>query len=103
MVLSRRASWFLLAVGVWTWLIWPRFLKAIWDDPRSWHDGATSFFIVHAVLVSASLVIGTAVGWLGVRGIKASRRAGRGTSGAPTRTAEGAEGRVSVRTGTDAT
>lgn len=75
MVLSRRISWFLLAVGVWNWVIWPRFLKAIWDDDRSWSDGATSFFVVHALLISASLVIGTAVGWIGISGIRAHRRA----------------------------
>ncbi|TFE35306.1 hypothetical protein E0F15_00020 [Frankia sp. B2] len=23
MTLSKRASWFLIAVGVWTWAIWP--------------------------------------------------------------------------------
>ncbi|RZS90282.1 hypothetical protein EV189_2066 [Motilibacter rhizosphaerae] len=76
MTLSRRASWFLLAVGVWSWLIWPRFLKAIWADDRSWHHGPTAFFLVHLVLVVASLAIGTAVGWLGLRGVRAWRGAG---------------------------
>ncbi|NHC43932.1 SCO4848 family membrane protein [Motilibacter aurantiacus] len=74
MVLSRRASWFLLAVGVWTWVIWPRFLRAIWADDRSWDDGPTSFFLVHAVLIGTSLAIGTAVGWIGWRGLRAARR-----------------------------
>ncbi|HTZ45596.1 MAG TPA: hypothetical protein VMB79_17180, partial [Jatrophihabitans sp.] len=46
-------------------------LKNIWHDPRSWHDGATGFFVVHALLTAASLLFGTAIGWLGVRGWRA--------------------------------
>jgi hypothetical protein len=72
--LSKRAAWFLVAVGVWSWVIWPTFLKNIWKDPRSWHDGPTGFFLVHLVLTAVSLAIGTAVGWLGARGLRGGRR-----------------------------
>ena len=73
MVLSRRWSAFLILVGVWTWLIWPRFGLAIWRDDRSFDDdGATSFLWVHALLIGASLAIGTAVGVLGVRAWRAA-------------------------------
>lgn len=78
MVMSRRVSAFLLAVGVWTWAIWPNFLKNIWKDERSFHDGATSFFLVHLVLVVVSLLIGTAIGVIGWRGWRASTREARG-------------------------
>jgi hypothetical protein len=72
-VLSRRWSAFLIAVGVWSWLIWPRFGLAIWDDERAFRDGSpTSFLWVHALLITASLVIGTVVGVLGVRGWRAT-------------------------------
>jgi hypothetical protein len=75
MVLSRRWAVFLTMVGVWTWVIWPRFGLAIWKDDRSFADGRpTSFLVVHAVLIAASLVIGTTVGVLGVRAWRASRR-----------------------------
>ena len=75
MVLSRRWSAFLVAVGVWTWLIWPRFGLAIWKDDRSFAGGApTSFLWVHALLIAASLAIGTTVGVLGVRGWRAATR-----------------------------
>ena len=70
MILSRRTSGFLLAVGLWTWLIWPNFLRNIWRDKRSWNDGPTSFFLVHLVLVVVSLVIGTGVGAVGWRGLR---------------------------------
>ena len=75
MVLSRRWSAFLLVAGAWNWLIWPRFAKAIWDDPRAWNDGSpTSFLTVHAVLIVTALTIGTIIGYVGVRGLRASRR-----------------------------
>ena len=74
MTVSRRVAWFLIAFGVWSWVIWPTFLKNIWNDDRSWHDGMTGFFAVHLVLVVVSLVLGTAIGWLGVRGLLAARR-----------------------------
>ena len=65
---------FLVLVAVWSWVIWPRFAVAIWADERAWHgDTPTSFLWVHAVLIVASLVLGTAVGVLGVRGWRASR------------------------------
>ncbi|MFY1573432.1 SCO4848 family membrane protein [Verrucosispora sp. WMMD703] len=80
MVLSRGWALFLTGVGIWTWVIWPRFAVAIWNDPRSWASGvagawpATAFLWVHALLIAASLAIGTAVGLLGLRGWRASRR-----------------------------
>ena len=66
---------FLVLVGVWTWVIWPRFAVAIWNDDRSFADGGspTSFLWVHALLIAASLVIGTTTGVLGVRGWRAAR------------------------------
>jgi hypothetical protein len=74
LVLSRRASGFLLAVAVWSWVIWPTFLRNIARDDRSFHGGSpTSFFLVHLVLVVVSLAIGTALGVLGWRGWRASR------------------------------
>lgn len=66
---------FLIGFGVWSWLIWPTFLKNIWKDSRSWHDGMTGFFAVHLALTVVSLALGTAIGWLGVRGWRASRAA----------------------------
>ncbi len=75
MVLSRGWAGFLLAVGVWSWVIWPRFTVAIWDDPRSWHGSTpTGFLWVHALLIVVSLAAGTATGVLGARGLLAARR-----------------------------
>ena len=68
MVLSKRVSAFLIAFGGWSWIIWPTFLKNIWKDDRSFDHGATAFFIVHLVLVVVSLGLGSAIGWLGIRG-----------------------------------
>jgi len=75
MVISRKWAVFLIGVGVWTWLIWPRFGLAIWDDSRAFRDGTpTAFLWVHAVLIVASLAIGTSVGVLGIRAWRAGRR-----------------------------
>jgi len=75
MVLSKRWAVFLTAVGVWTWVIWPRFGLAIYRDDRSFAAGKpTSFLVVHVVLIAASLAIGTTVGVLGIRAFLATRR-----------------------------
>lgn len=80
MVVSRRWALFLVGVGVWTWVIWPRFALAIWNDRRAWSSGTvgagdpTSFLWVHALLIAVSLAVGTAVGVLGVRAWLAARR-----------------------------
>ena len=78
MVITRRWAIFLTVVGVWTWLIWPRFALAIVKDDRSFVDGVpTGFLWVHATLIAASLAIGTAVGVLGVRSWRATRTAAK--------------------------
>jgi hypothetical protein len=66
-LINRRWAAFLIAVGVWTWVIWPRFGLAIWNDDRAFAGGTpTAFLWVHALLIGASLAIGTTVGVLGV-------------------------------------
>jgi hypothetical protein len=73
-IMSKRVSVFLVAFGVWSWWIWPTFLANIWKDDRSWNGGPTGFFLVHLVLVVVSLVLGTIMGVLGVRGLLGLRR-----------------------------
>jgi hypothetical protein len=77
MVLSRRTSVFLLLFGVWSWIIWPTFLKNIWADPRSFADGPQPFLLVHLVLVVVSLVLGTTIAVIGIRGLRRRAPAGR--------------------------
>ncbi|GAA2061432.1 membrane protein [Catenulispora yoronensis] len=74
MKLGRVASWFLVAFGLWSLIIWPRFMKAIWQDHRSWDGGPTSFFLIHAVLVAVSVSAGIAIGVIGWRSVRALRR-----------------------------
>lgn len=75
MRLSRLTSTLLVLFGVWSWLIWPRFALAIWQDGRSWRHGSpTAFLWVHVPLVLASVVFGTGIAVLGVRGWLAIRR-----------------------------
>lgn len=76
MRISRRTSLFLLAFGVWSWIIWITFVKNLWASDQAWAaDGsATAFFYVHLVLAVVSFILGTIIGVLGWRGVKASRR-----------------------------
>ncbi|MDR7302626.1 SCO4848 family membrane protein [Haloactinomyces albus] len=75
MRLSRRSALLLLAFGVWSWLLWPTFIRNVWDGERSWSAGApTAYLIVHLVIAFVSLALGTAIGVLGWRGYRASRR-----------------------------
>lgn len=74
MIVSRRVALFLVAFGVWSWIIWPTFLKNIWKDSRSWHDGMTAFFLVHLLLTIVSLLLGTVIGLIGLRALRHERR-----------------------------
>jgi hypothetical protein len=67
MVMSKRVSWFLVSFGIWSWVIWPTFLKNIWADDRSWNHGMTAFFAVHLVLSIVSLALGTTIAVIGAR------------------------------------
>jgi hypothetical protein len=78
MTLSRRLSWFLLVFGVWSWIIWITFVKNLVKDGSglAFDDGrATAYFWVHLTLAVVSFVWGTAIGALGLRGLRALRRA----------------------------
>lgn len=81
-MISRRASWFLIAAGVFNIVIWPRFAKAVVDDDRAWGGEAwssspTTFFWVHAVLITAAVLIGLGVLVVGVRAHRAPRPSSR--------------------------
>ncbi|WP_345637927.1 SCO4848 family membrane protein [Rugosimonospora acidiphila] len=84
LALTRGWALFLLAVGVWNWVIWPRFSLAIWDDPRAWstrvvgHGTPTGFLWIHAFLIVVSVAFGTIVGVLGIRALLRLRRRGSG-------------------------
>jgi hypothetical protein len=72
-ILSRRWSIFLLLFGVWSWVIWVTFIKNVSGDPRSFTGNRPhAFFIVHLVLSVVSIALGTAVGVLGLKGLRAA-------------------------------
>lgn len=77
MKLSRPVSWFLLAFGVWSWIIWVTFVKNLVKDGSglAFDDGdPTAYFWVHLTLAVVSFVLGTVVGGIGLRGLRALRR-----------------------------
>ncbi|WP_404957278.1 SCO4848 family membrane protein [Streptomyces sp. 147326] len=81
MKLSRAASWFLLAFGVWSWFIWVSFVRNLWKNGSGQaFDAAgdpTSYFWVHLTLAVTSFLLGTAVGVIGLRGVRALLRESR--------------------------
>jgi F0F1-type ATP synthase membrane subunit c/vacuolar-type H+-ATPase subunit K len=77
MKLSRPISWFLLAFGVWSWVIWVTFVKNLVKDSSglAFDDGhPTAYFWVHLLLAVVSFVLGTVIGVIGLRGLRALRR-----------------------------
>ncbi|CDR09103.1 integral membrane protein [Streptomyces iranensis] len=78
MKLSRPVSWFLLAFGVWSWVIWFTFVKNLWKDASglAFDDSGdpTAYFWVHLLLAITSFLLGTAIGVIGLRGVRALRR-----------------------------
>ncbi|MET8075106.1 hypothetical protein [Streptomyces sp. NPDC005303] len=78
MKLSRPVSWFLLAFGVWSWIIWITFVKNLVKDASglAFDDAGdpTGYFWVHLLLAVVSFVLGTGVGLIGLRGVRALRR-----------------------------
>ncbi|MBK0865957.1 MAG: hypothetical protein IJH84_28500 [Saccharopolyspora sp.] len=74
MKFSRRTALFLLAFGVWSWLLWPAFFRNIWINEKSWAGASpTAFLYVHFVIAAVSLVLGTIIGVLGWRAFRATR------------------------------
>ncbi|MEF3112704.1 SCO4848 family membrane protein [Streptomyces chrestomyceticus] len=83
MKLSRPVSWFLLAFGVWSWFIWITFAKNLWKDGSglAFDDAGdpTAYFWVHLALAVTSFLLGTAIGVIGFRGVRALHRPATGT------------------------
>jgi hypothetical protein len=77
MKIGRRISWFLLVFGVWSWAVWVTFAKNLFKDASglAFDNGdPTGYFWVHLTLAIVSFLLGTAIGVLGFRGIRANRR-----------------------------
>jgi hypothetical protein len=78
MKLSRPLSWFLLAFGAWSSVIWITFVRNLWKDASglAFDDAGdpTGYFWVHLVLAAVSFVLGTAIGVIGLRGLRGLRR-----------------------------
>ena len=60
--MSRRAAGVLLAAAAWTLFVWLTRINNVLGDDRS-----TGFKVVHLVLAGISVVLGLAVGWIGLR------------------------------------
>lgn len=70
MSISRRASGFLVAVGAFQWVVWLTFARNLVGS-----DESRSFVVIHGVLAAVSILLGTGVAMIGLRGWRASRQA----------------------------
>ncbi|WP_332642291.1 SCO4848 family membrane protein [Aeromicrobium sp.] len=63
-------AWSLLLIvsAMWSFVIWPPFLRRVLKDERSRdaEGNATTFLRVHVILISVSLALAAAVGGLGI-------------------------------------
>ncbi|AUG77658.1 hypothetical protein CFP65_2842 [Kitasatospora sp. MMS16-BH015] len=81
MKLTRPVSWFLTAFGAWSWMVWITFAKNLWKDSghqafvNGDHAQPTAFFWIHLALTIVSFLLGTAIGVLGIRGLRAAGQA----------------------------
>ncbi|MGD3106789.1 SCO4848 family membrane protein [Streptomyces sp. YGL11-2] len=77
MKLSRPVSWFLLAFGAWSWMVWVTFVKNLIKDASGLafdHGNPTAYFWIHLTLAIVSFILGTAIGVIGLRGLRALRQ-----------------------------
>lgn len=80
MKLSRRASWFLVAFGVWSVIVWTTFVKNLWKDTSGLafhhgdHSSPTTYFWIHLTLAVVSFALGVVIGTFGVRSLRTLRR-----------------------------
>lgn len=86
--MTPRISVFLLLFGVWSWIIWITFVKNLTASDNAFDAAGspTPFFWVHLVLAVVSFILGTIIGVIGWRGLRANKRRDGG--------AESAEGRT---------
>ena len=81
MKLSRPISWFLLAFGVWSLVVWTTFVKNLAKDASglAFENGEpTGYFWVHLTLAITSLILGAAIGVIGFRGVRAHAKQSHG-------------------------
>jgi hypothetical protein len=78
LVLGRPVSYFLLAFGVWSWIVWITFVKNLTADASGLafdHAGhPTPYYWIHLTLAVVSFLLGTAIGLLGLRGLRALKK-----------------------------
>jgi TRAP-type C4-dicarboxylate transport system permease small subunit len=73
-------SWFLVAFGVWSWIVWTTFVKNLWQDVSGLafhhgdHSSPTAYFWIHLTLAIVSTALGTAIGLLGLRSLRQLRQ-----------------------------
>lgn len=74
MLLTRRVAALLVLAGAFQWLVFPGFLRVVWNDDRAFDGGPTAFLWVHLAIVVPALLLGVALLVLGVVGWRRAPR-----------------------------
>lgn len=71
---ERKHALLLLAVAAWTAITFAMFARNLYAAYDAGEDRTTGYWIAHSVLIVVNIAIAAALGSLGYRALKASRR-----------------------------
>lgn len=87
MTIGRRAAWYLVGFALWNVYVWATFVANVY--PQHHLD---RFFLLHALVGGVTVALAVGAGAIGVRALRAHRRARRAASGSRSPTAEAGPG-----------
>lgn len=71
----RSHAWLLIGVAVWNVFIWVTFAKNLAAAHAAGEDRPTGYWVAHSVLIVVDLGIAVVLGSLGLKALRATRRA----------------------------
>lgn len=75
---ERRHGWLLVGVAVWNVLTYAMFTRNLWAAHAAGEDRPTGYWVAHTLLIVVNVAIGLALGWLGLRALRADHGQGPG-------------------------
>jgi hypothetical protein len=72
---SKKHAWLLIGVAIWNILIWITFAKNLSAAHSRGEDHPTGYWVAHTVLIVVDLIIGGVLGAVGVKALRASKKA----------------------------
>ena len=72
MTFTKKHAWLLIAVAIWNFIIWGRFIKALTDAHAAHEVHPHGYYIAHSILIVINFVIGAVLLALGVKALRAA-------------------------------